>query len=43
MSRLNMEFDDNEDMMIAYLKKETGIKQTTELIRYIIKLKSKEL
>ena len=38
-----MTFDEDEDMMIVYLKKDTGIKQTTELMRYIIKLESKKI
>jgi len=41
MSRLNMDFDNEEDKSIDALKREYGIKQTTELMRFIIKHQSK--
>ena len=36
MSRLNMTFTESEDSMIELLKEETGIRQTTELVRYCL-------
>jgi hypothetical protein len=42
MSRLNMDFDDDEDKTISTLKKEYGIKQTTELMRFLIRQTFKE-
>jgi hypothetical protein len=42
MSRLNMDFDDEEDQSISTLKKEYGIKQTTELMRFLIRQTYKE-
>lgn len=38
-----MDFDEEEDKMIAILKKDTGLKQTTELMRYLIRLEVKNL
>lgn len=32
-----MDFDNDEDQTITALKKEYGIKQTTELMRFLIK------
>lgn len=43
MSRLNMDFDDEEDESIFTLKKEYGIKQTTELMRFLIRQNYKEI
>jgi len=37
MSRLNMDFHEKEDKIIQALNEEYGIKQTTELIRFIVK------
>ncbi len=37
MSRLNMDFDLEEDKALEFLKYEYGIKQTTELIRFLIR------
>lgn len=37
MSSLKLVFNDNEMKMIETLKEEYGLKQTTELIRFIIK------
>ena len=42
MIRLNMTFNKEEDAMINALKKDTGIKQTTELLRYLITKQIKE-
>jgi hypothetical protein len=36
MGRVSMDFDAQEDERIAALKQEYGIKQTTELIRFLI-------
>jgi hypothetical protein len=43
MSRLNMDFDKDEDETIAALKKEYGMKQTTELMRFLLRHTYKEL
>lgn len=43
MGRLNMDFDKDEDSRIEALKKEYGIKQTTELIRFLITARYKEI
>lgn len=43
MSRLNMDFDNEEDQSIVALKKEYGIKQTTELMRFLIRQTYKEI
>jgi len=37
-----MDFDDEEDQSISTLKKEYGIKQTTELMRFLIRQTYKE-
>jgi hypothetical protein len=37
-----MDFDDDEDKTISTLKKEYGIKQTTELMRFLIRQTFKE-
>lgn len=42
MSRLNMDFDEEEDRTIAALKKEYGLKQTTELMRFLLRKQLKE-
>lgn len=36
MGRLNMDFNLEEDERISALKREYGIKQTTELVRFLI-------
>ena len=38
-----MDFDNDEDQTIAALKKEYGIKQTTELMRFLIKQSHREI
>lgn len=38
-----MDFDDVEDQSINVIKQEYGIKQTTELMRFLIRQKSKEI
>jgi len=43
MSNLKLVFDGEEDQKIEDLKKEYGVKQTTELIRLLITLKHKEI
>lgn len=43
MSRLNMDFDTEEDQYILALKKKHGIKRTTELIRFLIKSRYNQL
>ena len=43
MGRVNMDFDNEEDQSIDALKKEYGIKQTTELLRFLIRTRYKEL
>jgi len=43
MSRLNMDFDEREDKRISSLKDEYGIRQTTELIRFLISHNYREL
>jgi hypothetical protein len=43
MSRLNMDFDKEEDRSIDALKREYGIKQTTELMRFLIRTHSKSI
>jgi len=43
MAKLSIEFDSEEQQKIALIKKKTGIKQTTELIRHLITVKSEEI
>jgi hypothetical protein len=43
MSRLNMEFEKEEEKKIDTLKRKYGIKQTTELIRFIISMQYNNL
>jgi hypothetical protein len=38
-----MDFDEDEDKTINALKKEYGIKQTTELMRFILKRELKKI
>ena len=38
-----MDFDKDEDQTIVALKKEYGIKQTTELMRFLIKQSHREI
>jgi hypothetical protein len=43
MTSLKLVFDTDEDLKLDALKKEYGVKQTTELIRLLLTLKYKEL
>jgi len=43
MTNLKLVFDEEEDRKIEYLKKELGIKATTELVRWLITSKYKEM
>ena len=43
MTSLKLVFDVDEDQKIVDLKKEYGVKQTTELIRLLLTLKHKEI
>jgi len=43
MSNLKLIFDSDEDQKIEILKREFGIKQTTELIRFLLTSKCKEI
>ena len=43
MSNLELVFDSDEDQKIEILKKEFGVKQTTELMRLLLTLKYKEV
>jgi hypothetical protein len=38
-----MDFDEKEDKIIQALKEEYGIKQTTELIRFLVKNQYKQI
>jgi hypothetical protein len=41
--KLSIEFDHEEEQKIQSIKRKTGIKQTTELIRFLITAKSEEI
>ena len=43
MSKLSVEFDDDEWKKIDRIKKQTGIKSTTELIRFLITEKAQSI
>jgi len=43
MTSLKLVFDTEEDLKIDALKKEYGVKQTTELIRFLLTSKYREL
>ena len=43
MPKLSIEFDREEEQKLSLIKKKTGIKSTTEVIRNLITLKSEEI
>ena len=43
MSKLSVEFDEEEWRKIDRIKKQTGIKSTTELIRFLITEKAQSI
>jgi len=43
LPKLSIEFDRDEEAKLSMIKKKTGIKSTTEVIRNLITLKSEEI